>query len=184
MRGTVKKIFLAIIIATLSNNLFADFIVRNESDDRLKVFISYKMSATRNILMRENIKPRKQLKFVTETQVPALNSIAFKFDGPGQKLKFSIPTWEYGLTLHKAKKYVPIFTVTKDPKTGAPIVNIPQDEKALQEAIEKTQEPARKEKAAKISREVSLSTPLPCHERGVGGVSGIVGEYAAEVEPE
>lgn len=127
--------------------------------------------------------------------------IAFDFDFPkGSKIEFwfedlglpyretnefTVPSDEYGKLLKNAKKYMPTITVTRDPKTiaGELIVNMPQDEKALKEAIEKAKEPFYKEEGAKISKEVSKSVPqLPCGAQGAGGIPGIIGGYAVELE--
>lgn len=86
------------------------------------------------------------------------------------------PSEEYINLLYRAK-YLPIFIISSYKYSNKPIIDFPQDVKALQAVIEK----AKQEHLAKIKKEVREAVPyLPSGGGGEGGITGLIGEYAFE----
>lgn len=182
----MKKTFFCMSFLIVVSNSFADFIVRNDSDKKLLVTNNHGIGLYMVESKKQTFEPHKEgIYRALHSFHPQQPQIRFIFFNPMQFTVFRIPSNDYGLLLQNAKKYMPTVTVTQDPKTGNPIIDIPLDEKALKQAIEKVKEEARKENAKEISKKVKETVPqLPSCEQGTGRVTGLIGEYAAHVEEE
>lgn len=89
---------------------------------------------------------------------------------------FTTPDAHYAQALANAKTYLPVITITKDPKNNnAPLINAPQTLKDLQAQIETI----KKEKSKIVTKQVHEATGIPSKE---SGPSSIISEYAGEKE--
>lgn len=175
----MKKI-LGVLFIVISHQMFADFIVQNNGEKELRISLVEEKIGKAPRWEHFSIQPMKA-GYIPYHPDQFFTPIHFYYDA--KTVDFKIPNRHYATILKNAKKYMPIVTVTLDPKTGNPLVDIPQDEKALREATEKAKEPFYKEESAKISKEVSKALPqLPCSAQGAGGITGIIGGYAVQLE--
>ena len=104
-------------------------------------------------------------------------AIEIKEGGKAKMGIFHIPNDEFGTLLKKAKKYLPLITINLDKEADKFIIDIPQDTKSLQEAIDKARIASKD--AQDISKKVQEAVPqLPCGQSGKGGLTKLIGEYA------
>lgn len=181
----MKKIIVVLFLSIASLNLAANFIVQNNTGNKLNVLINYnedfndpRYSETEyqasDFILPTILLPHQKETIDTAEKNYSIHSI--EFTASKKELNYFIPSSAYGEILKKAKQFMPTITITEDLKTGELIANFPQNVLALQEAI-------KKEKSLQISKKVKEAVPqFPSSEEGAGRVTGLIGYLAAEEE--
>lgn len=172
------NLFFAILLIT-SNRLNADFILNNESGKYLKVIIRHKKKYIKTRFYR--LKPFETKTIFIDDTTNEITSEMRELDIYGSKkyveltwpekndiriIEFEFPTEKYARLLLRNKKDLITITVSYDCFDKIWNVDIPKDEKSLQERMLKP----------KIE-EISKATGLPHQE---GGISRIIGELSLD----